>query len=333
MGSVTNDVQPDITYESTEDYEVLATDSSDQVHHVVEEGVALPRVSSSTEEQSPPQHKKPYFGSNFFKKNRPQDGSGSSNIEMRRSHSAIRASRPSVKECLQNTPEEELYDLTLDVYNMFFLSDICSQAFIYSFATLFVKMSLYILIMFDLGYNKEFPFDKALEVSNLVIIAQVFLIPVAIVTQEELITSFFIFSKLKYSPEIKQRHPGARKWKYVVAHTARLFDGLMFLFINIAVMLLQQNDVLGLFLNFAALMFLQEIDNIALKKVCLDGYWTRSLQESAQDVVDMKFTIRHHYNHSCLQTGFIVVVWTLLMFIWANVHFNQGRYCPLSTLC
>ena len=331
MGS-TNDIQQDNTYESsTEDYEVLATDSSDQVHHVVEEGVAMPRVSSSTEEQqSLSQHKKPYFGSNFFKKNRPQDGS--SNVEMRRSHSAIRASRPSVKECLQETPEEDLYDLTLDVYNMFFLSDICSQAFIYSFSTLFVKMSLYILIMFDLGYNKEFPFDKALEVSNLVIIAQVFLIPVAIVTQEELITSFFIFSKLKYSPEVKKRHPGARKWKYVVAHTARLFDGLMFLFINIAVMLLQQNDVLGLFLNFAALMFLQEIDNIALK-VCLDGYWTRSLQEAAQDVVDMKFAIRHHYNHTCLQTCFVVVVWTLLMLIWANSHFNHGSYCPLSSLC
>ena len=242
MGS-TNDIQQDNTYESsTEDYEVLATDSADQVHHVVEEGVAVPRISSSTDEiqnETLSQHKKPCFGSNFFKKNRPQD---SSNVEMRRSHSAIRASRPSVKECLQDTPDEEMYDLTLDVYNMFFLSDICSQAFIYSFATLFVKMSLYILIMFDLGYNKEFPFDKALEVSNLVIIAQVFLIPVAIVTQEELITSFFIFSKLKYSPEVKQRHPGARKWKYVVAHTARLFDGLMFLFINIAVMLLQQND-------------------------------------------------------------------------------------------
>ena len=233
-------MQQDNTYESsTEDYEVLATDSADQVHHVVEEGVAVPRISSSTEEQqSLSQHKKPYFGSNFFKKNRPQDGSN--NAEIRRSHSAIRASRPSVKECLQDTPEEEMYDLTLDVYNMFFLSDICSQAFVYSFATLFVKMSLYILIMFDLGYNKEFPFDKALVVSNLVIIAQVFLIPVAIVTQEELITSFFIFSKLKYSPEIKQRHPGARKWKYVVAHTARLFDGLMFLFINIAVMLLNK---------------------------------------------------------------------------------------------
>ena len=108
-----------------------------------------------------------------------------------------------------------------------------------------------------------------------------------IVTQEELITSFFIFSHLKYSPEIKRRHPGAKKWskrnllqiwllyvmdvsdksifimytlknantEYFVAHCSRLLDGLLFLFINTCVMLLQKNDVLGLFLNFAALMW------------------------------------------------------------------------------
>lgn len=86
----------------------------------------------------------------------------------------------------------------------------------------------------------------------------------------------------------------------------------MFLFINTVVMLLVIEDVLQLFLNFAALMFLQCIDNVALQgeyywtlsnlspkslfahilwyfiSVCLDGLWTRSLQEAAQDVVDMK---------------------------------------------
>lgn len=40
-----------------------------------------------------------------------------------RSHSTIRASRPSVKECLSTVPEEEMADLSLDVYNMFFLSE------------------------------------------------------------------------------------------------------------------------------------------------------------------------------------------------------------------
>lgn len=187
-------------------------------------------------------------------------------------------------------------------------------------------------------------------------IKKFFLIPVAIVTQEELITSVFIFSHLKYSPTIKTRHPGAKRWseyvcfafiadftvsyllttntyfplmlqttkitEFIVAHTCRLLDGMMFLLINTCVMLLQRKDVLGLFLNFAALMFLQEIDNIALK-VCLDGYFSRSLQECAQDVVDMKFAKRHHYTHKCMKSFFVALVWLGMLFVWGNVHWGN----------
>lgn len=142
-----------------------------------------------------------------------------------------------------------------------------SQAFFYSLACLIVKMSLYILITMDIANNQQFPLESrgGITATTDVVISQFFLIPVAIVTQEELITSFFVFSHLKYSPEIKQRHPGATKLKYIVAHIARFCDGSMFLFINTVVMLLVRKDVLQLFLNFAALMFLQCIDNVALQ--------------------------------------------------------------------
>mmetsp|Transcript_20454 Transcript_20454/g.49170 ORF Transcript_20454/g.49170 Transcript_20454/m.49170 type:complete len:274 (-) Transcript_20454:405-1226(-) len=236
------------------------------------------------------------------------------------SRSIVRASRPSVKDSL-NVPDDELADLSLDVYNMFFLSNMGSQAFFYSLAVLITKMSLYILLIVDIKYNQNFPWDLDTKVAPVVKSAQLFLMPVAIVTQEELITSFFIFSRLKYSPEARRIHPGAYKWKYFIAHGARFMDGAMFLFINISVMLLQSDDVLGLFLNFAALMFLQTIDNIALQ-VCLDGYWTKSLQEAAKDVVEMKFAYRHQYVHSCLQTSFVVVIWAALLGIWAHVHYK-----------
>ena len=61
--------------------------------------------------------------------------------------------------------------------------------------------------------------------------------------------------------------------EYHAAHSARALDGLMFLYINVYLMLSSVN-LLSIFLNFSALMFLQQIDNIALK-LCLDGYWTR----------------------------------------------------------
>ena len=67
--------------------------------------------------------------------------------------------------------------------------------------------------------------------------------------------------------------------------------------------------------------FLQTIDNIALQ-VCLDGYWTRSLMDLAQDVVDMKFAVRHHYTHHCMQTFFVVLIWSGLVAIRGCVHWK-----------
>merc|ERR1712194_67624 len=149
-------------------------------------------------------------------------------------------------------------------------------------------------IIIDFHNHREMAWHVDAEV--IIIVAQIFLMPVAIVMQEELLTSFFIFSHLLYHPSIKKRHPGAYRWKYNVSQGARFLDGVIFLTINIGVMLTQQTDVLGLFLNFAALMFLSDIDNVALK-VCLDGYWTQALQDTAQDVVDMKVAYKNTEGH------------------------------------
>ena len=89
------------------------------------------------------------------------------NLSMLRSRSVMRASRPTVKECL-HTPDEEMYDLTLDVYNMFFLSDIGSQGFFYSIAVLFTKVSLYVALLVDLRDNKKFPFEQNVDASDVV---------------------------------------------------------------------------------------------------------------------------------------------------------------------
>ncbi|KAL7536971.1 hypothetical protein ACHAXR_007513 [Thalassiosira sp. AJA248-18] len=97
----------------------------------------------------------------------------------------------------------------------------------------------------------------------------------------------------------------------------------MFLYINTSLML-QVVNMLAMFLNFAALMFLQTIDNVALK-VCVDGYWSRSLQECAQDVEEMKFAFRRKSRIGCLE-GRTTILWVsaayaILVGFWVKVHF------------
>lgn len=237
-----------------------------------------------------------------------------------------RASRPTVKDCL-GVPEKEFANIELDVYNMLFISDLWSQPFFYSIAVLITKMGLYIILIIDLLIHPEsYPFDfkePGVDVKLIVKLAQFFLIPVAIVIQEELMISFFVFGNLQYSPGILQRHPGAYKWKWYSAHLARALDGVMFLFINTFLMLKAVN-MLAIFLNFAALMFLQAIDNVALK-VCQDGYWTRSLQECAEDVVELKFAFKQKFTFGCLK-GRTTILWVaatyaIMVGFWVKVHF------------
>lgn len=111
--------------------------------------------------------------------------------------------------------------------------------------------------------------------------------------------------------------------EYHTANVFRAVDGLLFLAVNTSLMLSAVN-LFVIFLNFAALMFLQTIDNVALK-VCIDGYWTRSLQECAQDVVDMKIAFKQNYRLSCMR-GRTTILWVsaayvILVGFWAKTHF------------
>jgi len=81
------------------------------------------------------------------------------------------------------------------------------------------------------------------------------------------------FSSISSLANFSTPHAPIPFQEYHAAHSARALDGLMFLYINVYLMLSSVN-LLSIFLNFSALMFLQQIDNIALK-LCLDGYWTR----------------------------------------------------------
>ena len=80
-------------------------------------------------------------------------------------------------------------NIELDVYNMFYISNLWSQPFFYSIAVLLTKMSLYIILAIDLQDANNYPFQQkkeGMQVKLIVMMAQFFLIPVAIMIQEEL---------------------------------------------------------------------------------------------------------------------------------------------------
>jgi Ca2+-binding EF-hand superfamily protein len=212
--------------------------------------------------------------------------------------------------------DEDMEKLEEDVYNMFFLAEVGSQAYWFSLFVWLLKLALIYIIAYDLYTTYEFP---PADNPSIVRLTQLLLLPVNIAVQEELVVTFFIYANLKWDKVILEVSPHATSRKYHTANMMRMIDGLSFLFIN-TTLLLQATGILGMFLNFAALGFLQTIDNIALK-LAANGYLSDKLEEVADSVRVMKLP---RNSNECLQvmdSVFMFLVFLILVVAWALVAF------------
>lgn len=199
------------------------------------------------------------------------------------------------KEDEERTKEEDasdddtsLYDLPNDAYAFIFLAPVGTQSFLFGFYVFALKMIVFTLLAID-------AFDawsetKYNESSKVVLATQCLILPVAVAMQEDLRSFFTLLSNVKYKTAILEFHPHATKFKYYLGNTLRGLDGMYSLCINFIVLLLA-DSVLTLFLNFAALEFLQMIDNMAFK-YAQEGFLTPELEAWAHKVAEMRMPKR-----------------------------------------
>lgn len=209
---------------------------------------------------------------------------------------------------------EDLCDIPDDVYSMFFLSSYGGPAFWYGAYVTALKVALYTFLTID-------ALDQPLqdEVEQKLLAAQFLMLPIAVAIQEDLCAFFFTVANVQYSPEIKQVFPGASYQKFMIANLFRGLDGFYSLLVNI-VILLKADTVLTLFLNFAALQFLQTIDNIALH-LCLDGYLGERLETIAFKVTQVKLPRKKNAFLNMLDSAFFMLCFVGLLAAWVWIQF------------
>ena len=212
--------------------------------------------------------------------------------------------------------DEDMEKLEEDVYNMFFLAEVGSQAYWFSLFVWVLKLGLIYIIAYDLYTTNEFP---PADNPTIVRMTQLLLLPVNVAVQEELVVTFFIYANLKWDKVILEVSPHATSGKYHAANMMRVIDGLSFLFIN-TTLLLQATGILGMFLNFAALQFLQTIDNIALQ-LAADGYLSDKLEDVADSVGVMRLPRNSNECLQVLDSVFLFLTFLLLVVAWALVAF------------
>lgn len=211
--------------------------------------------------------------------------------------------------------EKDLVSINDDVYNMFFLSKFLGQAFFYAVYVFLLKMALFTFLMID-AIDAPFPDD----VDTKVVIAQFLMLPVAVSLQSDLIATYFLIANIKYDPLLKPENPNANVIKFYVANICRGIDGLYSLAVNF-VILLKAETVLSLFLNFAALQFLQHIDDLALE-MAAKGYLSSRLEEVALRVQNAKLPRRHHKILNLMDTVLFLSTFFALIVAWAYARYG-----------
>ena len=212
---------------------------------------------------------------------------------------------------LLGVDDDDMVELCDDVYSMFFLASLFTQSFWYALYVFALKQSLIIMIAIYL-ITQGFPENS--EVPSMVRATQFLLMPVNFALQEELVVTFYIYSNVYWDKAILELYPGAVKWKFHLGNLFRFLDGISFLFIN-TTLLLQATDILGMFLNFAALQFLQSIDNVALD-LAKDGYLSESLEDVANAVALMKLPRNDSELLQVMDSCLMLVTFVILILAW-----------------
>lgn len=104
---------------------------------------------------------------------------------------------------------------------------------------------------------------------------------------------------------------------YILSLCLRFVDGFLSLTVN-AVVLFHATSVFSMFLNFAALHFLQSIDDI-IHELCIKGFFGNRIEETAKLSKDFQLPARRddHWMRCSDSVGlFLILVGLIAIWVW-----------------
>jgi hypothetical protein len=208
---------------------------------------------------------------------------------------------------------DEEVSIVNDVYNLFFFSKVGGQGFFFSMYIFLLKVLLYSFLMVDTIRN----FYRLEPVGIDVRITQFLMLPVCVAMQSDLMATLYTITNVRYCTSIMEITPEATKWKFFVANSLRGLDGLYSLFVNFAVLMIA-DEVLPLFLHFAAFVFVQNIDDLALD-IAEGGFLTSRLERIAYHVKRATLPRSHDKAFSGLGAALFLSLFSILLIIWTMI--------------
>jgi hypothetical protein len=176
------------------------------------------------------------------------------------------------------------------IYTLLYMCEPNSLTFWYAVFIYVVQLATITLTLLDIidpGSNN--PLRLPPMVALTVTLAQDITIFLVLAYMSDLIEALLKLQDGFY-PEILDTHPGATFSTWLVSCLCQASSGLMLL-VTIFILTMQVDTVLSIMLNFAALHFMSEIDDIAFSMARM-GFVTDQIQQEVEAVVDFQLPKR-----------------------------------------
>jgi hypothetical protein len=220
--------------------------------------------------------------------------------------------------------EDDQVPLNEDVYSLIFVE---GQGSVYYYSISIVSLQIVIISLFywDLiqgsveGNNLNIP----INVDTPITVAQLLAMPLAVMSHDDCTEAIYLLSR-KYDPQILETHPNATLFSWRMALCARLFLGLLLIFMSF-IQIMQATRLTDLFLNLEAIVFVGQLDNFAFW-LAQKGFIKKEFQEAAEKVgrVTMGPT-PPGWGRTKTRRSVMVGTFVVLIVGWITISMNQWR--------
>ena len=216
----------------------------------------------------------------------------------------------------------EVCELENDSFSLMMVSPVTSRAFLFSIFVFMFQVCLASLIIYDFlngafGFNRlKLPIDVGPEVA----VGQVLALVIATFSQDDMRSSISMIA-VGFDNHL------CDKRKFMLANSCRFVEGFLTTFVAF-LFIVRSNSVLEIFVNFAAVEFISNLDNLAFE-LAVTGYVGKSVKQLALKAAGIQLDINHITRMWIAQAIFYLV--GLGMFIgWLFCRLSQQHGVVLA---
>ena len=232
-------------------------------------------------------------------------------------------------------PGDELDESSFnqDTFSFMITSKPWSLPFLTSLMVFFLKSAIFYLVLANL-VNWGANFNKLgipVSVSATVVVSQFFAFGISVFTQDDLITSMLLVYEGFH--DIKRSLPNVTRLQWSSAVVLSAVDALLGLLATF-VLIIDSATVLDVLLNFAAVEFVSQLDNIAFE-LAKSGFLGQHNQIEAEELEELTYKVRRKAKTPGFIRGLgMCVVLVVILSLWLTIYVNQilGNYAVKSVI-